>query len=178
MLNWIYESLVSRLTAPAAGLGLNHVDWYRGQERDPDTSHAYNKPAVLIEFMPSQPRTISGDGIQMYVLSIRLHIIEESYQDTQADSPQRVAATLHLERLSAINKLLWNKRSYKVVGGVNTCIHNGLYRTGERPGHTGTTNIISTVQEWRCLVLDYSAVNKPVHAPTDRDATGQIITQL
>jgi hypothetical protein len=141
----------------AAGLGVEHFDWFNHQYEDTDPENRqegdFAYPAVFIEFQPYQPSS-HGRHVQKAEITFRLHLVTISYAHSRAGLPEQSQALEHLDLASQLYAAFqgW---SYKDTQGrqvLNTCT-----RTNVTPDHNQTNQVVN-IQDFRTLAFDFAAV--------------------
>jgi hypothetical protein len=122
-----------------------HYDLWN-QQLNPDFGEEFPMPAVFLEFLPIQWKTL-GKFRQQTLLQFNLHVCTATMQRGSSKSPYRDKILGHLDLLDAIH--LW-------LTGWRGAYFNSVTRTASRQDHY-YSNVIDHIETYRTLLVDDSA---------------------
>lgn len=131
-----------------------HIDLWN-QNVEFIEQETFDVPAVFIEFMPIQWKTL-GQGVQQAELTVRLHIVTRWVAPTNMQSIAFNEAIAYLDIPNFVVKQMQNV----VVPGAN-----GFVRKSSTINHNHG-EIIDSTEDYATLITDYSAMRElaPVKA--------------
>lgn len=166
MLNLVYQALKKRINDKVAP---KYTDWYMGQYLEPDEEDGgallWDTPAVFIEFPPI-PWTTMGNSVQAADTSVNIHLVNDSYFDTD----QRVTdATLnHFGLEGSVYRHLMNWRcllsyvpGFEALAGTENdrVLMESVVRLNTDVDHGARRQFVS-VQTFSTRIYDYSATKQ------------------
>ena len=150
-----------------ANIGIEHFEWYNRQDETERGKLPFKRPAVFIEFLPTETMSLGHriKKIQPATVRFRAHLVTDNYYESRHGSSNQDDFLAHQDLLDKLNaKLLRN--GYTITqDGEEYVIFNSITRTNVIPDHN-FQGLIRTVQVYKCQAWDYSAyINLTVPDP-------------
>lgn len=144
----VYLSIVNRLREKVPGI--QTIDLFFGQYRNPEKEHPIETPAVFIEF-PSLPFLTTGNNTSSAKATIKIHIAITSMEDT-GSTPLPFDNSSGLSFLDTIDQI------HKALQGFAPDNSSRL-QGGELIQDTDNDATIVFVRDYICEIYDYSTAN-------------------
>lgn len=166
MIKDVYQALKKRLSEIDK---LDRVDWFLNQYNEVDVDNGnvlvYETPVVYVEFAPVEWKTLTQNAQRAEIL-FSVHLVTE----TVADDDKRLLETQYVNHAAIENevfKKLMNWRTHYSFVDEYAGLQNGddwmliesIVRTASEPDHA-LTEFFVTVQQFKCVIYDYSAVKQ------------------
>lgn len=163
MFTYAYQILKLRLQADVTEL--REIEWYT--EQDTRTAMLKAAPALYIEFLPNQPRTMSGQRIQSAASDFNLHLLTECVFDDdrrmKKDQPQ--------DHMRIFDKIFRSIQGFSAkvsflpefVGLLNTTqdqrIIGSVDRVSITPPHSPRKAMMKSIQRFSGIIYDHGAAS-------------------